>query len=134
MESSVAEIHAYPVRPDGFEEPLFPTRESRLEVAEHLLRAPWLGRASALAGGGLTAHARREQVVFGDAGVFWAPGGRRKRRRVVGVLDRWREVGHWWDEAKHVNRLVSKVLLSNGAVVDLAQERPGGWFLVGVED
>ena len=45
METSVAEIHAYPARPEGFEEPLFPTRESRLAVAEHLLRAPWLGRA-----------------------------------------------------------------------------------------
>ena len=48
MEASVAEIHAYPARPEGFEEPLFPTRESRLAVADHLLDAPWLSRASEL--------------------------------------------------------------------------------------
>ena len=46
MEASVSEIHCYPLRPEGFEEPLFPTRESRLAVLDHLLRAPWLSRAS----------------------------------------------------------------------------------------
>lgn len=46
MEASLAEIHRYPLRPDGFGEPLFPTHESRRAVAEHLVRAPWLSRAS----------------------------------------------------------------------------------------
>jgi hypothetical protein len=42
----VSEIHRYPLRPEGFEEPLFPTATSRKAVAAHLLRAPWLRRAS----------------------------------------------------------------------------------------
>ena len=150
MEASVAEIHAYPVRPEGFEEPLFPTRESRRAVAEHLLGASWLCRASELVGRGegRTVHARREPVeVGGRGGCLWVArgpgrrtGGRaRRRRRVVGLLDRWREVGRWWDEDARVDRLVLRVLLSNGAVVDLVREGPGGegrggWFLVGVED
>ncbi len=45
---SVSEIHAYPSRPEGFEEPLFPTAESNRKIAEHLLEAPWLFRASEL--------------------------------------------------------------------------------------
>lgn len=148
MDASVAEIHAYPPRPGGFEEPLFPTRESRRVVAEHLLRAPWLSRASELVvrtgscpdRGGRTAQARREPVEFeGEPGrvrVSWTSSrrGRRKRRLVVEVLDRWREVGRWWDEAGSTDRSVFRVLLSCGSVVDLARERAGGWFLVGVED
>ena len=140
MEASVAEIHAYPPRPDGFEEPLFPTRESRLAVAEHLLRAPWLSRASELTkGGGRTAHTRREPVKFGEdtgRGRFsWtSKRSRRKRRRVVEVFDHWREVGWWWDEAARVDHRVLRVLLSDRAVVNLAREAPGRWFLLGVED
>ena len=42
----VAEIHAYPLRPEGFEEPLLPTAKSNREVEEHLLEAPWPSRAS----------------------------------------------------------------------------------------
>ena len=29
METTVSEIHAYPARPEGYEEPLFHTRRSR---------------------------------------------------------------------------------------------------------
>lgn len=141
METSVAEIHAYPPRPGGYEEPLFPTRESRRAVAEHLLGAPWLGRASELAGGcGGSARARREPVEVwgrpGRVGVSWVSGRRRraKRRLVVRQLARWREVAAWWDEGRSVDRRVFRVLLSCGSVVDLAREEPGGWFLVGVED
>ena len=49
------------------------------------------------------------------------------------VLDRWREVRAWWDEDAAVDRTVVRVLLSDGAVVDLAREG-SGWFLVGVAD
>ena len=63
MEASVSKIHRYPLRPDDFEEPLFPTRESRLVVLNHLLRASWLSRASEVEGrGGQTARAGREPV------------------------------------------------------------------------
>jgi hypothetical protein len=44
--ASVSEIHRYPLRPEGVEEPLFSTQEFRREIADHLLRAPWLSRAS----------------------------------------------------------------------------------------
>lgn len=139
----MTEIHRYPLRPEGFEKPLFPTRESRLAVGEHLLRAPWLSRASEL---GVRIGAPVE-VRRGCAGaeVLWAsPGGcgrsRRRRRerswrRVVEVLDRWREVRGWWEEGG-VDRRVYRVLLAGGMVADLARECGGseGWMLVGVAD
>jgi hypothetical protein len=139
--ASVSEIHRYPLRPEGVEEPLFPTREFRCEIAEHLLRAPWLSRASELESsfsGGQTAHARREPIEVARHGrvrVAWSSGHRRCRRErsVVEVLGRWREVAAWWDEERATDRVVFRVLLSDGLVVDLARER-SGWFLVGVTD
>ncbi|MDQ3841969.1 MAG: hypothetical protein M3262_05385 [Actinomycetota bacterium] len=52
---------------------------------------------------------------------------------MVEVLDRWREIREWWDEDAGVDRTVVRVLLSDGAVVDLAREG-SVWFLVGVAD
>ena len=142
-QTSVSEIHRYPMRPPGFEEPLFPTRESRRAVAEHLLRAPWLVRGSQIEGGagGQAVHARREPVeiegsLAGEcARIVWTSGRRRRRRkrRVVEILASWREIRAWWDEEGCVDRMVFRVLLSGGVVVDLARERDG-WFLVGVVD
>ena len=141
MEASVPEIHRYPLRPCGFEEPLFPTRESRLRVMDHLLLSSWLSRASELEGrGGQAAHAGREPVeVEGRGGrvrISWSSGrGRcRRERRIVEVLGRWREVGAWWDEERATDRSLFRVLLSDGSVVDLARENGGGWFLVGTLD
>jgi hypothetical protein len=141
MEASVSEIHCYPLRPEGFEEPLFPTRESRLAVLDHLLRAPWLSRASEMEErGGQAAHARWEPVELenrhGRVRIVWASGRRRccKRCNVVEVLDRWREVRAWWDETRAKNRSLVRVILSDGSVVDLAREDGGEWFLVGVTD
>ena len=57
----------------------------------------------------------------------------RRERSVVEVLGRWREVAAWWDAERATDRVVVRVLLSDGAVVDLAGGR-GGWFLVGVAD
>lgn len=140
MQTSVSEIHCYPLWPEGFEEPLFPTRESRLAVAEHLLQAPWLMRASeagARAGEPIEVRQRRSTIE-----VSWGLRnrcGRRRRkgswRRVVEVLDRWREVRGWWDEGG-VDRRVYRVLLAGGVVADLAREwsGAGGWLLVGVAD
>jgi hypothetical protein len=140
--TSVSEIHCYPLRPEGFEEPLFPTDASRRAVAEHLLEAPWLMRASELKGcAGEAAHSSEEpvrlEVCRGRAEVVRCCAGRRcswRRSRVLEVLDRWRVVDGWWDENRHTDRLVFRVLLSGGAVVDLARERLGGWSLVGVVD
>jgi hypothetical protein len=141
MEASVSEIHCYPLRPEGFEEPLFPTRESRLAVLDHLLRAPWLSRASEMEErGGQAAHARYEPVELenrhGRVRVTWASGRRRcrKRRHIVEVLGRWREVRAWWDETRAKDRSLARLLLSDGSVIDLARENDGEWFLVGVTD
>jgi len=141
MEASVSEIHRYPLRPEGFEEPLFPTRESRLAVLDHLLRSPWLSRASEMEGkGGQAAHARWEPVELenrhGCLRVTRASERRRcrKQRHIVEVLGRWREVRAWWDEERAKDRSLTRVLLSDGGVVDLAQEDEEKWFLVGVTD
>ena len=139
---SVSDIHAYPLRPPGFEEPLFPTPSSRRVIAEHLLEAPWLRRASGVEGRtGEAARALAEPVelrnscgrvelirVGGSGRCSW------RRRRVAEVLDRWREIGEWWDEDRRTDRLVFRVLLCGGAVVDLARERSGGWLVVGILD
>ena len=140
-ESSVAEIHGYPRRPPGFEEPLFPTQESKRRIMAHFLEAPWLSRASELPRGvGETAHAARDRAGTGLAArappgflrplAGWVP----SRRRVVRVLERWREVRAWWDEETRTDRFAFRVLLVGGAVAELALERSGGWFLVGVAD
>jgi hypothetical protein len=141
VESSVAEIHVYPSRPPSFEESLFPTAESKREIMAHFLEAPWLSRASELPRGiGESAHATREPVRLRGAGTqveLVRPSRCRRsstRRRVVRVLERWREVRAWWDEEASTDRLVFRVLLAGGAVAELALERPGGWFLVGVAD
>lgn len=141
MEASVSEIHRYPLRPEGFEEPLFSTRESRLAVIDHLLRTSWLSRASEMEErGGQAAHARWEPVElenrYGRVRIAWASGRRRcrKRRRVLEVLGRWREVRAWWDEERAKDRSLARLLLSDGSVVDLARENDGEWFLVGVTD
>jgi hypothetical protein len=138
MEASVSEIHCYPLRPGGFEEPLFPTRESRRRVLDHLLRAPWLSLASEMEGGcGQAAHARREPVELENrhGRVRVARASRcRKKRHIVEVLGRWREVRAWWDETRTKDRSLVRVLLSDGSIVDLARENEGEWFLVGVTD
>jgi hypothetical protein len=142
--AGVSEIHAYPLRPKGFEEPLFPTASSKRAVIEHLLEAPWLSRASELEGRtGQAAHAIEEPVEvrnFSERVEIVLLGGGRRRgcafRKwwVVRVLDRWRQVGRWWDEDHYVDRMVFRVLLLGGAVVDVARARSGQWFLVGMVD
>lgn len=144
METTVSEIHRYPPKPEGFVEPLFQTPESRREVVEHLLEAPWLSRASEVRGrvsAGETAHAFEEPVEIKNlGGRVEALRNRaprrcsRRRRRVLKVLDYWREVGEWWAEGRGVDRAVYRVLLSGGVVADLACDRSGEWLIVGVVD
>lgn len=163
MNATAAEIHAYPLRPRGFSEPLFHTAQSRREVAEHLLGALWLSRASELEGrGGLTAHAREEPIELRRRGgcveVMRSrpePGGPGRcswrRRRIVGVIDRWREVGSWWNENDAVDTWGFRVALARPtircestnasqcsrmaeAIVDLVRDHDGGWRLIGVVD
>ena len=143
MEATVSEIHGYPLRPPGFAEPLFPNPESRREVAEHLAHAPWLSRASQMLGAAGDATCRRvEPVVLRhqprsrQVTVVRPRAGRCswRRRRVIEVVARWREVRLWWDEDTSVDRVLFRVAVSGGGVVDLALERTGGWSLVGVVD
>jgi len=141
LEVGVSEIHGYPPRPEGFEEPLFPTAATRRAVMEHFLETPWLMRASELKGKtGEAAHALEEPVEIKDCdgrSYVLRPRGRRRcswrRRRVVEVLERWREVRGWWDEDGCTDRMVFRLLLAGGVVVDVARGR-SGWLLVGVVD
>lgn len=138
---SVSKIHGYPLRPQGFEEPLFPTTASRRSIVEHLSEASWLVRASELKGSsGEAARTLNEPIRLKNIGdrVELVRSHTRKRcswskKRVVEVLDRWREVREWWDEDNRVDRMVFRVLLEGGAVVEVAREYRG-WFLVGVVD
>ena len=153
--ASVSEIKRYPLRPEGFEEPLFHGRGSRAAVMEHLLEASWLHRGSELPGRGGTGMAARrtEEPVEvrrvsprrsgggTDVVVSGVPCSACARRRGVGrvrrVLDRWREVGGWWEApSERVDRLVFRLeLAGEGAVVDVALDRTSGrWLLVGVVD
>jgi hypothetical protein len=139
-----SEIHAYPSRPGGYEEPLFPSAESNRKIAEHMLRAPWLSRASELKGrAGGAAHSLEEPVELrsspGRVDVVRLGGDRRCRgswrsRSIQKVLDRWRRVDGWWVADRRVDGVVFRVLLSGGVVVDLARGPSGGWLLVGVVD
>ena len=60
---------------------------------------------------------------------------RTRKRRVVRVLESWREIDLWWEAGASVDRLVFRTLLAGGAVVDLALDLvTGEWLLVGVVD
>ncbi len=145
MESSAREIHEYPGRPEGYEGPLFRTGESDREIMEHYLRAPWLGRASeslvAVLGAGcgrVPAEPRGVRVEPIDAGVrvVWEAGSSMSRRQGIRrVQERWREVRGWWEDDGGRDLVVYRVELTDGAVVDLARDRPAGrWLLVGIAD
>ncbi len=146
MQTTVAEIHAYPVRPPGFQEVLFPSPASKREVADHLLEVPWLHRASEMGkGSGEAPHMLEEPIELkrtrGRIEIL-RPGSRRgprrrrtwKRRTVEKVVDNWREVGRWWEENERAERMVFRVLLACGSVVDLSRDGSGEWFLAGIVD
>lgn len=149
--ASVSEIHRYPPRPEGVAEPLWETREWKKSVADHLAASRWLCRASEIetrhsgCGGGQSARAKDEQIyiLVRDRGSFvvrCAPPRRSRswrKRRIVEIHDLWREVRSWWSGEDAVDRLVARVLLAGGLVVDLAKRRLGEsdeWTLVGIED
>lgn len=137
-QTSVLEVHRYPSGPPGFEEPLFTTPDSKRAVAEHLLGAPWLKRASEVGERtGEAVHALKEPVRLrvrrGGVEIVRPRTGRcsQRRSRALGVLDHWGEVKDWWDADRHIGRVIFRVFWS-GVVADLARERSGGWLLIGV--
>ncbi len=154
---SVSEIRRHPLRPEGFEEPLFLGRAAKKEIAEHMREsAAWLKKASEARAGGPPAGEPCHVLKRPDGSAYLVnlePGGircrrrrrgvRARKRRVRGVIERWREVGCWWEPGGGTHRLCFRVLLggpgeAQGAVVDLAFDRSGpkagSWALLLVLD
>jgi hypothetical protein len=109
---------------------------------EHLARSPWVSRASEFPCGGAGAKvldepARLTGTGRSSGGRILRCEGRRSldRRRVVGVVERWREVGAWWEPEGGVDRVVWRVELAGGAQVDLCRDRKtGSWSVIGLVD
>lgn len=143
MQATVSEIHRYPLRPEGYAEPLFHCRQSRREILEHLASTSWLSRASefkeAVPASGCAAHTNSEPVEVSTGGdtPMLVRGGR--HRRIARVLECWREVREWWSENGR-DRVLYRVEVSGGAsehmlILDLARDRLSGeWTLEGVVD
>ncbi|QIN85442.1 hypothetical protein GBA63_22335 (plasmid) [Rubrobacter tropicus] len=147
MEASVSKIHRHPLRPAGFEEPLFLGPGDKKEIAEHLRQsAAWLRRAGEIREGGLegtgeVCHvlARPDGSAHLVRGFARRPGCRRRRRRasrsrVERVIERWREVRGWWTPGRGSDRLCFRVQLAGGSVLDLALDHAGSWTLLRVLD
>jgi hypothetical protein len=146
--ASVPEIHRYPVRPPGFEEPLFLTASHRKEIAEHLAASPWLSRAA----GARPGKVERSCHVFEreDGSVFLVRGEvvgelrwcapRFRKRGIRRMLERWREVSGWREPTGGRDWLCFRVLASGGVILDLAFERNTSeageprWLVIGVVD
>jgi hypothetical protein len=111
---TVSEIHAYPVNPPCHQEVLFDLPESKREVADHLLKASWLCRASEMkvrrGGSGDSAHVLREVVEV------------RRKGEGVEVLrqDDWRR--HAWKK-----RVVEEVLDRAGGRSGIGGTRTSAW-------
>lgn len=152
---TVSEIRRHPLRPQGFEEPLFLGRAAKKEIAEHLEEsAAWLWKASGLKGPWAGAPCHVLTRTDGSAHLVTVGPERRgcrrrrrltrtRKRRVRRVIERWREVDGWWKPGGGTDRLFFRVLLAGpcgteGAVVDLALDRSdlraGSWSLVRVLD
>lgn len=108
MEATVSEIHAYPLRPDGYVEPLFHTDRSKKEILEHLASSRWLGKASEASRG------RRCNEMTSRA--------EDEARPLKRVLASWREVDRWWEDGG-VDRLCYLVYTSSGG--EEVRTRPG---------
>jgi hypothetical protein len=99
----VSAIHCYPLKPKRFEEALFPTTSPKRAVAEHLLAAPWLHRASEVQKrAGQVAHILEEPIELrkscGQMELIWGSTRSectRRRELVIEVPNRWQEVGGW---------------------------------------
>ncbi len=154
---SVSEIRRHPLRPEGFEEPLFLGRAAKKEIAEHMREsAAWLKKASEARAGGPPAGEPCHVLKRPDGSAYLVRvepksagyrrrrrGTRTRKRRVRSVIERWREVGGWWGPDGGTRRLCFRVLLGDtgeagGVVVDLAFDRSGpkagSWSLLRVLD
>jgi hypothetical protein len=92
VEATASEIHAYPLRPDGYAEPLFHSRRSRQEILEHFARSGWLSRASE-APRTPEVCSLAEPTRVSAATSSTGPVGVEASR----VIASWREVDRWWE-------------------------------------
>jgi hypothetical protein len=86
MVTTVSEIHAYPLRPEGYAEPLFHDSKSRKEILEHFARSGWLSRASEMRSASEPARSYSAASSTGRAEV-----------EASQVIASWREVDRWWE-------------------------------------
>ena len=98
MEATVSEIHAYPLRPAGYAEPLFHDQRSKKEILEHLAQSEWLFKASQA-----PAPTARDAARLTEAST-----------EEVTMLASWREVDRWWEEGGGVDRLCYLVSTTSG--------------------
>lgn len=111
MEATVSEIHAYPLRPEGYAEPLFHDYKSRREILEHLARSGWLWRAS---------EAPRPACQAPERGPHEGAG---KDGRVIAS---WREVDRWWEPGGGVDLVWRRVEDRRGRQTVLAKPPSAG--------
>lgn len=125
------------------------TPEWRKTVLDHLCESSWLCRASELpvrTESTETAHRASERiyvlrraselsVIRYDLSLCDARAARSlwRRKLIVEVIDLWREIRGWWSR-ETIDRLVVRVMLAGGAVVDLARYAEDEWRLVGIVD
>ncbi len=89
MEATVSEIHAYPLRPEGYAEPLFHDRKSRKGILDHLAKSGWLWRACEMPQPKRSEPVEPVDPELGRAKLAYANSER--------VLASWREVDRWWE-------------------------------------
>lgn len=87
MDATVTEIHEYPLRPEGYAEPLFHGPASRKEIMDHLAESGWLSRAS---------EAVTEAITNARASPSF-PSRESPEAAAYKVLASWREVDRWWE-------------------------------------
>lgn len=109
--ATVTEIHEYPLRPEGYAEPLFHSHESRKEILDHFARSSWLSR-------GIELEETRE-----------APRPARTPSRastaIREVLASWREVDRWWETGGGVDVVWRLVEDRGGRQEVRAEQAPG---------
>lgn len=105
LETSVSEIHAYPLRPKGYAEPLFHSQQSRKRILEHFAESDWLFRASELR----ASEARRPEAR-------WPVRTRTDdtAKETGRVIASWREVDRWWEPGGGVDVIWRRIETSCG--------------------
>lgn len=114
MEASISEIHAYPLRPEGYAEPLFHDRKSKKQILEHFARSGWLSRASEFKEAPSKAGPARNPSSAAITGTA-----------VSEVLASWREVDRWWEPGGGVD-VVWRLVEDHGGRQEIrAEPAPG---------